>query len=257
MMVYKEPLLASVCEFGNGNIVACNCNGMSSTIAQSVKARKTKKNAELTPDAATSAKKKVTIVHRRSVKRKKYKSKGTKTKTSTKVVSGGGKVVVKKKDTCGDGGGASPPERKKSKVVIAHDINKTASYDVYILELQEGKIYVGKSMNVTRRIEQHMGHTGAVWTKKYPPTGVTLPRLGNVRGGGDAPERDETLRYMYHYGVDRVRGWKYTAVRLSSADRKDAEANIRELFDLCRRCGQRGHFVNSCKSVKDRLGNVL
>ena len=38
-----------------------------------------------------------------------------------------------------------------------------------------------------------MTGTGSAFTKAFPPTGNLLPRLGNVRGNGDAAERDETL----------------------------------------------------------------
>jgi len=146
---------------------------------------------------------------------------------------------------------------KKPKVIIGEDLQKLSSPDVYILQLTKGKIYVGKSNDKERRIQQHLDQEGAGWTKTYKFTGKTLPRLGNVRGGGDAAERDETLRYMYKYGIENVRGWKYVQVHLSSKDKLEAEGQIRELFDLCRRCGERGHFMGECKNTKDRLGNPL
>lgn len=128
---------------------------------------------------------------------------------------------------------------------------------VYILELAGGKVYVGKTGNKSRRLAQHVEGYGSAFTKAYPPTGRQLPRLGNVSGGGDAVERDETLRYMFLRGVSNVRGWRYTQVHLSREDEKDAEANIRELFDLCRRCGHPGHFISSCRYAYDRQGNPI
>ena len=128
---------------------------------------------------------------------------------------------------------------------------------VYVLELAEGRVYVGKSGDVPRRVGQHMGGGGSAFTKVFPPTGRFLPRLGNVSGGSDAAERDETLRYMFRRGVDKVRGWRYTQVELPAAELEDAERNIRELFDLCRRCGHGGHFVGRCKRAFDRLGRAL
>lgn len=151
----------------------------------------------------------------------------------------------------------SKEKAKKPKVIIGEDLQKLSSPDVYILQLTKGKIYVGKSNDKERRIQQHLDQEGAGWTKTYKFTGKTLPRLGNVRGGGDAAERDETLRYMYKYGIENVRGWKYVQVHLSSKDKLEAEGQIRELFDLCRRCGERGHFMGECKNTKDRLGNPL
>ena len=104
-----------------------------------------------------------------------------------------------------------------------------------------------------------------------------------MRGSGDAAERDETLRYMLLRGVQNVRGWRYVAVNLTLAEQDDAEANIRELFDLCRRCvpswlftspglvvihvtwanrdscscGYSGHFQSSCKATWDRNGKPV
>jgi hypothetical protein len=51
---------------------------------------------------------------------------------------------------------------------------------------------------------------------------------------------------MHLRGIGNVRGWRYTTETLSPADYLDAERNIRELFDLCRRCGRRGHFAAEC-----------
>lgn len=129
--------------------------------------------------------------------------------------------------------------------------------DVYILELAQGKVYVGKTSNKSRRMAQHSAGGGSAFTRAYPPTGKQLPRLGNVSGRGDAAERDETLRYMFLRGVQNVRGWRYTQVAMSREDEDDAEANIRELFDLCRRCGHPGHFISQCRYNFDRLGRCL
>lgn len=127
---------------------------------------------------------------------------------------------------------------------------------VYIIELECGRVYVGSSKNIKRRINQHNAGLGSAYTRIYKPTGVILPRLGNVQGDGDAAERDETLRYMFLRGIPLVRGWKFTQVNMSAADFDEAEANIRELYDLCRRCGRSGHFMTHCSSVVDRWGRA-
>lgn len=40
---------------------------------------------------------------------------------------------------------------------------------IYILELKEGKYYVGKSNNPDDRISKHFTGNGSEWTKKYNP----------------------------------------------------------------------------------------
>lgn len=125
---------------------------------------------------------------------------------------------------------------------------------VYILELAQGRVYVGHSTDIKRRIQQHMAGQGSAFTKAFPPTGVLLPRLGRVTGSAEAAERDETLRYMFLRGIALVRGWRYVRVEMPDEEARDAEENIRELFDLCRRCGHPGHFITNCKANFDRLG---
>jgi predicted GIY-YIG superfamily endonuclease len=125
---------------------------------------------------------------------------------------------------------------------------------VYVLELAQGRVYVGHSSDIRKRVQQHMAGQGSAFTKAFPPTGVVLPRLGCVTGSPEAAERDETLRYMFLRGIQAVRGWKYVRVQMASEEERDAESNIRELFDLCRRCGHPGHFIGHCKANFDRLG---
>ena len=128
---------------------------------------------------------------------------------------------------------------------------------VYVLELEDGRVYVGSSKNVPRRLSQHTAGSGAAYTRLYKPTGVQLPRLGNIEGDGDAAERDETLRYMMIRGIPFVRGWKFARVDMPPEEFNEAEANIRELFDLCRKCGYKGHFCTHCRATFDRLGNPV
>ena len=128
---------------------------------------------------------------------------------------------------------------------------------VYILELEDGRVYVGSSRDVPRRIVQHSVGSGSAYTRIYQPTGVQLPRLGNVEGDGDAAERDETLRYMMLRGIPYVRGWKFCRVDMTPEEFDEAESNIGELFDLCRKCGYKGHFCTHCKATFDRLGNPV
>lgn len=125
---------------------------------------------------------------------------------------------------------------------------------VYVLELSQGRVYVGHSSDVRKRVQQHIAGQGSAFTKAFPPTGVILPRLGCVTGSPEAAERDETLRYMFLRGIQAVRGWKYVRVQMPPEEEQDAESNIRELFDLCRRCGHPGHFIGHCKANFDRLG---
>ena len=43
---------------------------------------------------------------------------------------------------------------------------------IYILQLEQGKYYVGKTNNPLFRLEQHFNSNGSVWTTKYNPISV-------------------------------------------------------------------------------------
>jgi len=62
---------------------------------------------------------------------------------------------------------------------------KANKEEVYILELAMGRVYVGRSSDLGKRIRDHQRGIGSIFTKIYPPTGKLLPRLGDVRGSGD------------------------------------------------------------------------
>jgi hypothetical protein len=129
---------------------------------------------------------------------------------------------------------------------------------VYVLQLQDGFVYVGKSGNIGRRAKQHVGNEAAAFTRIHKPSGKFLKRLGNLRGSGDGPERDETLRWMHKLGPEKVRGWKYVrSGPLLKGELAEIESNIRELFDLCRTCGKRGHFATRCPLNKNFRGKKV
>jgi hypothetical protein len=146
----------------------------------------------------------------------------------------------------------APAITTKISSTVARAIAKivTATTKVYVLELYGGYIYVGQSSNVQRRVSQHMQGRGAAFTKRHKPTGIILPRLGNIEGAGDSGERQEVLLQMRMRGMQHVRGWKYVKNSLSTTDVMDIKSNWIEMFNLCRICMGEGHMASSCKKRK-------
>jgi hypothetical protein len=120
---------------------------------------------------------------------------------------------------------------------------------VYVYELNSGWFYVGSSTNVDERVAHH-GNSPVVrrhggMYKRYEPI---TPRQENLRSW----EQAETLHRMMERGIHRVRGWEFQGDTLSL----DKLHTIRTLFfgefDLCRRCGFRGHFQERCSTEPRR-----
>ena len=40
---------------------------------------------------------------------------------------------------------------------------------IYILQLEKGKFYVGKTINPSFRLDSHFNSNGSAWTKIYKP----------------------------------------------------------------------------------------
>jgi len=72
---------------------------------------------------------------------------------------------------------------------------------VYVWELEEGKYYVGWSENLSRRLDEHTTHEGAVWTKRYKPIGIV-----EILRGDKQVEQSKTLEYIAKKGFANVRG---------------------------------------------------
>ena len=113
---------------------------------------------------------------------------------------------------------------------------------IYVLRLEGGRYYIGKSDNVMKRYEEHLNGAGSAWTTRYPP--VTLVKTIN---SVSAFEEDKTVKeYMAIYGIDMVRGGSYVTEALTAAQRSALQQEIWSAQDRCSRCGSSGHWVSTC-----------
>lgn len=116
--------------------------------------------------------------------------------------------------------------------------------NLYVLKLEGGRRYVGKSENPQKRIQQHFDGKGSVWTKKHKPISVEkiIPNVSHF------DEDKVTKEMMSKYGIDKVRGGSYTSEKLSTSQKTHLEHEINGASDACYNCGSKGHFANNCKS---------
>ena len=116
--------------------------------------------------------------------------------------------------------------------------------EVYVLELEDNKVYVGESSNVRRRLWVHTNKNGSAWTKKH---GVVRKLKSKIEPQSYFGELAETLEWMKEKGIDNVRGSMFTKpFNLSSSEKVMAGQLYCELHNLCRKCGGEGHFITRC-----------
>ena len=121
---------------------------------------------------------------------------------------------------------------------------------MYRLSFASGMIYIGQSHDIDNRIKQHReGSVKATCTlgADFVETDVyTLPILHDL----EAWERSETLYNMHKHGIHNVRGWRYTKLKMTKTLFKDAQTQISEKYNLCRKCGQADHFISQCATAE-------
>lgn len=120
---------------------------------------------------------------------------------------------------------------------------------IYILELEHGKYYVGKTDDVDKRYQQHLNGRGTYFTRIHKPVRI----LKIVPDASDFDEDRYVKEMMADHGIDNVRGGSYSN-NLTREQITALEREIRGARDLCLRCGRAGHFIEKCYARRDVNG---
>ena len=121
----------------------------------------------------------------------------------------------------------------KTKYSESKNINEPTQ--IYKLNLEGGKKYIGKSGNIDRRMEQHFTGNGSKVTKKFKPIDGKV--IDEVPGYfSDNVEQSYTEKYIKKYGYNNVRGGKYTNSKTLTMNPV-----------ICFKCNKPGHYANNCK----------
>jgi predicted GIY-YIG superfamily endonuclease len=125
--------------------------------------------------------------------------------------------------------------------------------NVYILRLEGGRYYVGKTENVMNRYQQHLSGSGSAWTRKYKP--IAIAKI--IENTSSYDEDRYVKEYMNNYGIQNVRGGSYVQMELSDTQIKSLKLEIRGANDKCTKCGRDGHFIKDCYSKTEVKLNEL
>jgi hypothetical protein len=82
--------------------------------------------------------------------------------------------------------------------------------------------------------------------KKYSP----IELIEFYKTENDFEEDVLTKKYMLKYGIDNVRGGSYIKIVLEDWQIKSLEQELRSVQNTCFNCGEPGHFVQNCYSIK-------
>jgi hypothetical protein len=118
---------------------------------------------------------------------------------------------------------------------------------IYILQLEQKKYYVGKTINPSFRMDTHFTSNGSAWTKLYNP----IKMIELIPDCDDYDEDKYTLMFMEKYGIENVRGGSFVSVKLKPSTIEHLNLMINGSSNRCFICKNLGHFAKDCEQKNE------
>lgn len=116
----------------------------------------------------------------------------------------------------------------------------------YIIELEQGKYYVGQTIYPTFSLETHFNYRCSAWTRVYSPI-----RIVEIIPDCDLFDTDKyTIKYMKKYGIENVRGGSFCRWKLYKSDIVTLQRMIADPINSCYMCGG-NHSVHECSDCNE------
>ncbi len=113
---------------------------------------------------------------------------------------------------------------------------------VYVLECSDGKYYVGRTNDFSKRLDMHLNGSGSFWTRRYPMVNVI-----DINWNADKFDEDKyVIKYMDKYGIDNVRGGSYSQMILNEDLKKTINRYLVTANNLCYICNKDDHLIREC-----------
>ena len=153
--------------------------------------------------------------------------------------------------------------------------------DIYVLECEDGNVYVGKTTRGKKRLQEHIKGKGSEWTKLHKPKKV----MAYYTNATDSDERKVTEQMIRKHGAKKVRGAHLTKRKMSKNEvdklnkdlgfnstkkatttkkksmnkstKKATSTKKKSTTYTCSRCGRQGHNKTQCYAKTQVSGKSI